>query len=97
MDKVDISELENTKQFLQTGNMIVSIIGATFEVILSNMQYVAYVAMIFSMIFNSGLVALVYPLAVFGYALIEEHRPNPKFWHFMLRYTLCILFLKFFL
>ena len=45
---------------------------------------------------SAGLVTIVYPFAVFGYALFEECRPGKVFWDKMIRYTLVILFLKFF-
>jgi hypothetical protein len=50
--------------------------------------------MILSMILNAGLVSLLYPLGVFGYALMEEGRPGRYFWNFMSGYTLFILFMK---
>ena len=56
---------------------------------------IAYFLMIAAMFENAGLLALIYPLAVFGYALMEETRPKKAFWDFMLKYTIAILMLKF--
>ncbi len=39
--------------------------------------------MIISMYFNAGLISLIYPISVFGYALVEETRPNKNFWNFI--------------
>jgi len=50
--------------------------------------------MILSMILNAGLISILYPLGVFGYALMEEGRPGRHFWNFMSAYTLFILFMK---
>ena len=51
--------------------------------------------MVVSHMLNAGIVSIVYPFAVFGYALMEETRPGKKFWEFMLKYTVIVLFLKF--
>ena len=51
--------------------------------------------MIISMIVNAGIISLLYPFAVFGYALMEEQRPGKTFWRLMIYYTLFILFMKF--
>lgn len=50
--------------------------------------------MILSMILNAGLVSILYPFGVFGYALMEEGRPGKKFWNMMSAYTIFILFMK---
>lgn len=44
---------------------------------------------------NAGFISILYPFAVFGYALMEEQRPGKGFWSFMIKYTLFILFMKF--
>jgi hypothetical protein len=44
---------------------------------------------------NAGMISLVFPFAVFGYALMEEERPGKKFWDFAIKYTLFVLFMKF--
>jgi hypothetical protein len=38
---------------------------------------------------------LIYPVAIFGYALLEETRPTLFFWKLMRDYTLFLLFVKF--
>ena len=47
------------------------------------------------MFHNAGLLSLAYPLLVFGYALLEEEKPNKRFWKIVLRYTFFVLMLKF--
>jgi len=44
---------------------------------------------------NAGLISLIYPLSIFGYALLEETRPRNFFWKFIRIYTTIILFMKF--
>lgn len=51
--------------------------------------------MILSQIYNAGVISILFPFAVFGYALMEEKRPGKKFWDTMLKYTIFILFCKF--
>jgi len=51
--------------------------------------------MIFSMYENAGLISIFYPIAVFGYALVEEKRPKKSFWIGVRRYTVSILLMKF--
>jgi len=51
--------------------------------------------MMVSMYINAGVIVIVYPFAVFGFALLEESRPGKTFWRFMLFYSLFILILKF--
>lgn len=51
--------------------------------------------MISSMYTNAGLISMPYPIAVFGYALLEETRPRKEFWGWIRNYTIALLFLKF--
>jgi hypothetical protein len=51
--------------------------------------------MLLSMQVNAGLISLVYPLTIFGYALLEETRPNQHFWRLIKQYTTCLLAFKF--
>ena len=51
--------------------------------------------MVYSMYTNAGLVTLFYPIAVFGYALLDEVRPSYKFWNVVMTYSLVLLCFKF--
>jgi len=44
---------------------------------------------------NAGLLTLIYPFLVFGYALLEETRPRKKFWEFIRKYNQVVVFMKF--
>jgi hypothetical protein len=46
---------------------------------------------------NAGLISLFYPIAVFGWAQLEEKRPGTKFWVVVRTYTTYLLFFKFLL
>ena len=51
--------------------------------------------MICSMMKNAGLISVVYPLVVFGYALFEEINPRKKLWYAIMIYTECLILIKF--
>jgi len=61
---------------------------------ISNTQNLTYLCMILSMYMNAGLISVIYPIAVFGYALIEETRPRKEFWNFIRSYTTGLLFFQ---
>lgn len=46
---------------------------------------------------NAGIISLPYPIAVFGWALLEETRPGKTFWSFIRYYTEIVLGFKFIL
>jgi hypothetical protein len=52
------------------------IIETLYYIVISNTHNLIYIFMILSMFNNAGLISLVYPLSVFGYALLEENRPR---------------------
>lgn len=51
--------------------------------------------MIISMMKNAGLVSLIYPMVVFGYALMEEINPRKRFWYTIMIYTEVLILIKF--
>lgn len=40
---------------------------------------------------------MIYPISIFGYALLEENRPKPEFWNFIRNYSIVMLSIKFFI
>lgn len=48
-----------------------------------------------SMYQGAGLISFIYPISIFGYALLEENRPGHAYWSFMRTYTLVVLTIKF--
>jgi hypothetical protein len=75
--------------------MIFKLSEAVVQAFISNTGNLAYLSMILSMYINAGLLSLVYPLSVFGYALVEETRPGRRFWALIRDYTTFVLFIKF--
>ena len=51
--------------------------------------------MITEAVINPGILTLVYPISVFGYALIEETRPRRYFWYFIMLYTQLFIIIQF--
>jgi hypothetical protein len=43
---------------------------------------------------NAGIISLPYPIAVFGWAILEETRPGNKFWNFIRGYTVFLVGFK---
>lgn len=52
--------------------------------------------MIYSTYENAGLITIIYPFMIFGWALLEETRPNKTFWQVLKFWTTVVLFFKFF-
>jgi hypothetical protein len=74
--KIKLKQMERTWAFTRPSSMVFKLIETFFYVIISNTQSLIYIAMIFSMFMNAGLISLIYPLSVFGYAMLEETRPR---------------------
>jgi len=53
--------------------------------------------MIWATVAAPGILTMVYPLSVFGYAALEETRPRKSFWNFIIFYTQMILMAEFLL
>jgi hypothetical protein len=70
-------------------------ISSIFRAIICQTDTIAYICMLVSMYNNAGILAIIYPFAVFGYALLEETRPGKHFWRFILGYSLLVLVLKY--
>jgi hypothetical protein len=44
---------------------------------------------------NAGLISLIYPFVVFGYALMEEINPKKRIWYLLMMYTQILIIFKF--
>jgi len=70
-------------------------LGLMVEIVITYSEIVCYIFMIVSMMRNAGFISLIYPFAIFGFALMEELKPKRKFWYFILIYTEVLIFVKF--
>lgn len=65
------------------------------EVVVTYSDFVCYLFMIVSMMKNAGLIAVIYPFVVFGYALMEEINPRKRVWYAIMVYTEFLILIKF--
>jgi len=75
--------------------MFFKLLEIFFYIIISNTQNLIFFSMMLSMYMNAGLISIVYPILLFGYALLEETRPRKGFWEYLRYYTTTLLFIKF--
>lgn len=75
--------------------MLVKLVETFIYIGISQVQNFIYLSFIFSMMQNSGLISLVYPVSMFGYALMEEVRPRKWYWAWIRTYTIGVLVIKF--
>jgi len=87
--------MENTWAFTRYDSLFFKYIELLFYIGMSNTENLTYFFMILSMYVNAGLISLVYPISIFGYALLEETRPRREYWTFVRVYTTIILLAKF--
>ena len=72
---ISFQKMKRTSRYLRCRNMFFRMFGLLLEILASYSDYVCYFFMILSMMKNAGLISLIYPFAVFGYALMEEMKP----------------------
>ena len=77
--------------------LILKYINLLLEVMTINLEKLAYIFMIVQSIIKPGICTVVYPISIFGYALLHETRPPKQYWYFILGYTQILMVLEFFL
>jgi hypothetical protein len=87
--------MRKTWEFTRTFPMMIRLVETTFYIIISQTQAFIYASMILSMYMNAGIISVLYPISVFGYALLEETRPRKEYWSFIRNYTTVVLLFKF--
>lgn len=93
-DKITLKDLPETKEFVKFSRIWITLLGVIPKALISNASTFAYLFMILSMCWNAGFISILYPLAVFGYALMEEARPSKYFWIFITFYTVFVILMK---
>lgn len=91
---MELSDLRQTQEFCKIDNIMMKWISAIIRAIVSNTQGISYICMLISIFTNAGFISIVYPFAVFGYALLEETRPSKYFWRVMLYYSISVVLAK---
>lgn len=92
--QIKLEDMPETSEFIKFNRISVALIESIPKALMSQAAALSYFCMIMSMILNAGLISILYPFAVFGYALMEEGRPGKWFWNTMSSYTIIILFIK---
>lgn len=87
--------MRRTSKYLRCSNITVRYLGLLLEILASHSDKLCYLFMIVSMMKTAGFISLIYPMSVFGYALMEEMQPKKKFWYVILFYTEALILLKF--
>lgn len=93
--KIKLNQLKMSWDFTRTLPLMLHFIETFFYIIMSQSQSMIYLCMIISMYMNAGIISLPYPIAVFGWAILEEKRPGKSFWSFIRYYTIFLVAFKF--
>ena len=92
--KIKLKQLKMSWDFTRSLPMMLHMLETLIYIFISQSQEITYMLMIYSMYMNAGLIGLPYPLAVFGWALLEERRPSKQFWQYIRNYTILLLAFK---
>lgn len=92
---IEIKDLKRTQEYINFGGLFKGYLKFFMELIVTYSDSVCYFLMIISMMKNAGLISILYPFIVFGYALMEEINPSKKFWYTILIYTEVLIMIKF--
>lgn len=95
MEDIEIKHLKLSQDYLSFGGLLKGYLAVIIEIVVSYSDSICYFLMIISMMKNAGLISIVYPFIVLGYALMEEINPKKKFWYSILIYTEFLIMIKF--
>jgi len=85
----DLNKIANFKV------MFVKYIKLINQIFSSNLDIVCYLSMMMTTFISPGILTMVYPLSIFGYAIIEETKPGKKYWLSVVLYTQIIIICEF--
>ena len=91
----ELKDLRRTLELTKFTKVLQAFLRLLMEMLVSYSDSVCYVLMIVSMMKNAGLISLLYPLVVFGYALMEEVNPRKRVWYLLMMYTEMLIMAKF--
>jgi len=86
---------ENVRKATSFSSLLWKYLNLCFQMFNSNMDSICYILMIYVTLQNAGLVTLIYPLSVFGYANLMETGPSKYYWYLMMIYTQVLLCFEF--
>ena len=89
----DVDDPEQTEEFEKYS--VFETVKLVFHVWLSHWEYFCYFMLIVYQIQAQGMIMLIIPFAIFGYAITEENRCVFKFWSFTCGFVVLITIIKF--
>ena len=87
--KIDIATFNSWK------TLGFSYLNLVYKIVASYTEWICYIFMLTSTYNNGGLMYMVFPLMIFGFALLEESKPGKRFWFFTIIYTQIIILVQF--
>ena len=87
--------MKRTMEFSKFGKVINGYLRLLIEIIVTYSDSVCYILMLVSMMTNAGLISILYPMVVFGYALMEEVNPRKRIWYSLMVYSEVLILAKF--
>ena len=94
--QLKLKEMTRTWEFTRPLTMIERLFETFFYLCISKISYIIFMMMIYSTYQNAGIITIIYPFMIFGWALLDETRPSKKFWQILKFWTTIVLFCKFF-
>ena len=92
---IKVKDLKRTMEFSKFGKVINGYLRLLIEIIVTYSDSVCYILMLVSMMTNAGLISILYPMVVFGYALMEEVNPRKRIWYSLMVYSEVLILAKF--
>ena len=88
-------EIVNISNFLDWQRSFGRYLVVIYKTLVSYSELFCYMMMLLATFMKAGLFYMVYPIAIFGYCILEEQRPGRVFWFCILFYTQGLLILNF--
>ena len=66
-----------------------------YKILISHSELLCYFWMLASTFMKPGALYMVYPMLIFGYAILEEQKPGRYFWFFVIFYTQLLIIMNF--
>jgi hypothetical protein len=92
--KVKLKDMPKTWEFTRSSAMALRLTETFVYICVSNTHNFIYLAMVFNMYINAGLLSLFYPIMAFGRGMLEETRPRKEFWDTVRNYNIFLLVVK---
>ena len=89
-----LKDMPITWEFTRPSAMALRLTETLVYICVSNTHNFIYLAMVFNMYINAGLLSLFYPIMAFGRGMLEETRPRKEFWDTVRSYNIFLLVVK---